>query len=272
MGGIGGGAALNYLEDVLKSPNAKIRLAALRGLKGTCTERSARLILACLNDPSPEVHAKAAEVRKWVKIANPARQWPTAPFLEALPDGGPELRGVAAQELRYIKSPEAASALESLQDDPNPTVRAAVIEYWGDLKASQAFERVLDAIEDEEMIIRVAAIRALAQIDESRAVEPLILRLDDAEISVRSAAVKILGQIHAVQAVPALIRCLADRVLLPDENARVCDQALYALYSIGTPDAQAAITADLEQRRVQDIPPIGTLLWSLFIKNLRDQS
>lgn len=243
IGEIGGEVAEERLAKELENPDEDIRLYAFNGLTWIHSERSARLILALVDDPGPTLQMELAEFfDMFGEGFYPDEVWPVRPFAEALNSDNPWLRQFGAQALGHIKSAEATAALIGAVHDPNREVQTEVVKGLGRQESVEMVDILIGMLENSEQQTRIAVMRALWSIGDRRAIEPLIEAADDPDPVIRYHAINTLGMMRAVDAVPLMIRHLADREELP-RNRRVCDVAAAYLEAIRTPEAIAAVEA-----------------------------
>jgi len=117
--------------------------------------------------------------------------------------------------LRAIGGPEAvALAVEVLQGEGPPWLRARAADLLGELGLPAAFPALLDAARSEDLVVRASAAAALDRLGQPAPLWELIgtlsERLDDPDVAKRAEAVDILGGLPARAAWPALAKALGD--------------------------------------------------------------
>ncbi|RJQ16227.1 MAG: HEAT repeat domain-containing protein [Nitrospiraceae bacterium] len=101
-------------------------------------------------------------------------------------------------------------------NDPDPEVRIATIEAFGELKDERAVSYLTNALKDENEDVRESAVDSLAAIGNSAAVESIMGALDDDAPEIRETAVDALAAIGDKRAIKRLEGLLND----PDEDVR----------------------------------------------------
>jgi DNA polymerase III delta prime subunit len=102
---------------------------------------------------------------------------------------------------------------------------------------------LVNLLTDEDWHIRYGAATTIGKLGDKRAIPPLIDCLNDASWEVRRAAIKALGSLGVASAVPKLMLHLSNTSKLPFWDEPICDTISYALESIGTEQALAAVAA-----------------------------
>lgn len=189
------------LTAALQDPEARVRLAAARGLAqlGSWASASVEALVSRLGDDDPEVAEAAAEALGRVGAENGA----VTALSEALREGGDGLRGAAAWALGRI-GPGAIGALPALEEALKRR------DAWGYLEAAQAIGRLgaqaatavpslSKALEDPLPALREVAARSLGELGPAakKALKGLERCLEDSEERVRRAADEAIGKIKA---------------------------------------------------------------------------
>ncbi|GBC90716.1 Phycocyanobilin lyase subunit alpha [bacterium HR14] len=165
----------------------------------------------------------------------------------------------ACDALGRIQDSSAVPHLIPLLQDESVSVRWIACQALGQIRDPAAVPHLIPLLQDESVSVRWIACQALSQIRDPDAVPHLIPVLQDAHALVRAAACETLGAIGDSAAVPHIIPLLLDRDILRftalnealgDEfssdliiskiissGERVCEEACYALGSIGDPAA-----------------------------------
>ena len=148
---------LKFLYDQLKSEHEKIRVWAVRELKGVRPLPLDQLAEA-LEDPQYEVR-EAAINALWMTTEARDPNWVDA---SRSPDVKKRIRAVRL--LPFVRAPGKEEALVSAMDDPEPAVRmAAVGALARSINSEFAVNRLVDAAaREKDATIRAAVIRALA--------------------------------------------------------------------------------------------------------------
>jgi HEAT repeat protein len=138
--------------------------------------------------------------------------------------------------------PDAAPALMSALDAPQPLVRMTVLDALGRLGGAGAEQRVAALLRDDPSpSVRETATTALGRLGTGSALAPLIDAANSAESpTLRATAVRALGQLGARDAVPALT------VLITSPHYRIAHEAAAALLRLGS--AGHATLRELAQR------------------------
>ena len=240
LGVIGSPRAVDSLVSALEDPVRDVRVKAAGSLKkiGThCTDA----LLQALQEGGDELRKEAARVLGDIKDLR------AVPFLvKALGDPDEKVRGRAANALEKIGEP----AVEALQaalssDDPNIRALAASILTKMGLKPSE-----LVSAEEGLSVERLEGARARELILEGKweevatlgenAVEALLEAVEDRDPEVRRGAAWALGVIRNPRVVDALVS------LLGDEDGSVRSGAAWALGVIGDPRAVPSLVRSLE--------------------------
>ncbi len=174
LAGIGDVRAVNLLSGALKSSNVEVRAAAAVGLGRTGSLRSVEPLVACLEDRDSGVRKAAAgalERRRWKPATSrqellhalaqcnaerivKAGEAATGPLIDALRDGGAEVRKMAADLLGRVGSPEAAKALVLLTR--NSSVAHDAVAALEGLLSARAAEVPDDALRAAAQISNVS--------------------------------------------------------------------------------------------------------------------
>jgi HEAT repeat protein len=154
-------------------------------------------------------------------------------IIEALADTDREVRWVAANSLRSLKSPKAVEALLRLaRDSRDESLRILALKALGATGDPRVASALLDiASEEVPFGVRVTAISALADLKVERAIPLLsaivaderLARAAGSRLNARSSvrwAIRRLVELNAVDAVPVLERALAHLGLRERRHAR----------------------------------------------------
>jgi HEAT repeat protein len=150
---------LDSLIFTLADADAKVRAAALEGLREARGPRVEPAVAALLKDPEPAVREAAAETLATLPdaAAVPA-------LMGALNDKSREVREQAAYGLGARDAKEAVPALLTLAADPDGDVREVAANVLGRLKDKRAVEPLIAMLGDPEPATRKAALSALRAI------------------------------------------------------------------------------------------------------------
>lgn len=196
----------NDLRD-LRSPNARVRLQALRRIGDYSRQRATPHILASLEDDDPRVQRLAAT------MAAERRLGAAIPVLTTwLSHWDQSMRVTAADALGELGATQATRALVRTLSDPEVKVRLATVRALGRITTDDRREVVplLARLRDTSSKVRQAVVTALAAKGDRRAVIPLMAILDDPSHRVRLEAVTALGTLGDRGAGPALVRQVRD--------------------------------------------------------------
>lgn len=233
-------AAIPDIVQGVKDPEAGVRRTAL-GVLGRLGVPDARAIFevaACLTDQRAAVRIAAA---RSVCRLMPFSSHELSGVLALLDDAEADVRIGALNALASLSPDELTpyrAAIVAQDADPDPNVRAAVIDVIGRLgeAANPAQDDFLrERLQDDSWEVRAAAARALGHLglpenDLHRLLEPL---LHDADWYVRSSALKALG----AHISPESFKSSLLRTALRDDDGSVRAAALWVL---GNWEEQAA--------------------------------
>lgn len=255
------------LEGLTTDPTETVRWEAINSLASLGFERASEtlpLLLAALNDESPNVRAAAAGAIGNLGSSDNVDAPEAAPRLvELTRDENATVRGAAAWALGHVGATAevAVPALASLIEDPNQEARdyaLASLEQAGG-EVALALPQLIAALKNPDATVRtsVAKLIGLGGERSKQATDALIERLADPSVNVRVWSAYALRQIGApaVAAVPRLAKSLGED---PEPKMRV--EAARALAAFG-PLAGAA--ADALVAACKD-PDVDVRLWSLF--------
>ena len=262
-------ASLETLQALLDSPDAAVRLIALREVADACTPELLPVIERALGDAEAEVRLEAVTALDAIGGAESV-----APLIQALGDADEEVRELAAKALAENRSPEGAQALldalahaaevwsiAALLDALKPLrnaealppalqllghadagVRAAAVGVIGYLRLPQALPELVQlGADDVSAAVRLAALRALVSAPPEAVASAALKALGDTEWIIRAEAAAILGRLRHAAAADALTG-LADF----DAQWQVREQAVEALGLLQHRPALLAIGRCLE--------------------------
>jgi HEAT repeat protein len=158
-------------------------------------------------------------------------------LLEALGDRDEEVCREAAHALGKIGSPRAVPALIELLQSKSSGRRSSAVSALGLIGAEEALHPVLTLLKDDKCISRLAAVLALGQIVSQKAISALaeLLQNNSEDILVREWAARGLGRIGSEPEVQLLLDALQDQA------RSVRHAAASALGQIGSEQAVATL-------------------------------
>ncbi|HKY70491.1 MAG TPA: HEAT repeat domain-containing protein [Nitrospira sp.] len=213
-------------------------------------ERGVAMLVALLQDQSPEVRRTAAE--SLGKIGDPTTLPAVVPLLH---DPVPAVRATAAQALGRMASPADEAVIMGLSralEDPDDKVRQAAALALGDIEPSpRQLSTVADLLRGSDVHVRRAAVHALLALDTSQIASWLLPALDDPDAEVRQGAVAALGLSGDRRAETALLKRL-----FQDPAPAVRAEAAYHLGELGGLD-----TATVLRTAVEKEPDRGVRRW-----------
>lgn len=198
----------------------------------------ARLGLAALSDPDPDVRVAALEALLAARVdglGDRVTAW--------LADPEARVRRAAADALARQPTQSSVAPLSRVLGDPDATVRAAAARALGASVAPAAVVALLGRLDDTDADVREAVASALARIGDRAAVVPLIGKIQDTRPNVRRSVATALGALGDGRASSALSLLLRDS----DELVRIA--ALKALGALSAADAALAVISLLEEER-----------------------
>lgn len=200
-------AEADRLHALIASPDAAVRLVAVREAADACDIELLPVLARAIDDAEAEVRLEAVAA---LDVLGDAGGVPL--LIRALHDGDAEVRGEAARVLAELKAGEGAAplltALESAQD---PWIAAALLEALKPLRNAQALPAAITKLEHADASVRTAAVGVIGYLQAPQSLERLaaLSRLDSAA-TVRHAALR--GLVHGAAAVvaPAALAALKD--------------------------------------------------------------
>jgi HEAT repeat protein len=258
LGALGCHEAADSIAMLLKDPHASLRITALKALGQLRADRQAHQIVGLLGDEDAGVRRAAVvclgrldpEVVTLVLItARPQRSDllmqtlavmranPFAdqrPFIEqALKQDSSEVR-LAAVTALAAQGGEVVSRLLPLTDDPNPNVRAGVLEAIASAGTPEARQVLLGLLERPQGP-RAEVVRAVAMLGDVTVVPRLVRVLGSADAEIRREAVIALGQFAS----PTAVRHIA--AAARDSDDRVREKVARVLARSSDPEALAVL-------------------------------
>ncbi|MDJ0869884.1 MAG: cyclic nucleotide-binding domain-containing protein [Myxococcota bacterium] len=214
------------LEGALRHPSAAVRAACLEALAGADGAADAGPWIEALRDGEPRVRCVAARTCPYAADAAGAERARGA-LRECLADADPEVRAEACRRLGF----EAREQLLAMAADADPATAVAALERLPVVDLGAASRRMADA----DARVRAAALTALAR-DGVYAPAPseLAAVLEDPDPAVRHAAVGLLAARADHASTALLARALRDPA------REVWRAAAAALAALGDPGVAAA--------------------------------
>jgi HEAT repeat protein len=212
-----------------------IQLGCLQEVQAPSVERGVAVLVALLQDDSPDIRRTAAE-----SLGKIGDQSALPAVLPLLNDSMPAVRAAAAQALGRTASPTdepAIAGLSRLLADPDEKVRRAAAIAIGDIEPSpRLMVPVADLIRSSDVGVRRAAVRALLLVDTGQMAGWLLPLLDDPDAEVRQGAVAALSISGDARAAAALRKRLAE-----DPSPAVRAEAAYHLGELNGLDTRRVL-------------------------------
>lgn len=247
LGEIGGAAARSALVRSLGDSEHAVRQVAVRSLGAIGKRGDASVVtplLARLSDDKADVRRETVE-----QLEALADRRALIPLVAAFSDNHPEVRKAAVRAVGRFGDVSVVPALARLLRDPSEDVRSAAVGALGAIGSPLALGALTDLLSSGSDPVRNKVAYALGQIaqapnagkDGEEALDRLVSSLATASLrNAASEALRVAGQ----AATPALLRHLGGK-LGGDPTT-----AVRLLAHSGDPRATAALTAELERRRV----------------------
>jgi HEAT repeat protein len=225
--------SLPFLSLVLLSSP----LGCLQDVQTPSVERGVAVLVALLEDHSPDIRWTAAE--SLGKIGDQSVLPEVVPLLN---DPVPEVRAAAARALGRTASPtdEAVIAgLTRLLADPDERVSEAAAIAIGDIEPSpRMMAPVADLLRSSDVRVRRAAVLAVLSLDTGQMTGWLLPLLADPDAEVRQGVVAALGLSGDARAATALWKRLAE-----DPSPAVRAEAAYHLGELNGVDTGGVLRA-----------------------------
>ncbi len=120
-----------------------------------------------------------------------------AVLVDALEHDSPRIRRAGAEGLGFAEVRSAGRQLtRRLEDDADPSVRAAAAWALGRIEDPAAEAALGRALRDSEPFVRRAAVDALGGLELETSIELLLPMLGDTDARIRTAAAHALGRLH----------------------------------------------------------------------------
>ena len=204
--------AAGRLSELLRSPDEKIRLAALSILADMKTNgmTAAPQVLDRIASPSlAERRAAETTLLQWPPLEGDPKERAVRLFLNALDDPDVRFQSAAIEVLGQFQglSDQAIVRIARLYASKESGVRDAVVSALGSIgKGSPRAKAVVtQALNDQDPFTRQSALKALAAVEPSNP-GPSIRALQDKDPAVRRTAAQVTRSFHGQEAllVPAL--------------------------------------------------------------------
>ncbi len=198
---------LSRLESLIGSPDAAVRLVAVREAADACDPDLLPVIERALHDAEAEVRLEAVSA---LDVLGDAQCVP--PLIGALHDQDPDVRREAAKALAELKDPAgAAPLLKAVEATADPWILAALLEALKPLRSVDALPAATARLDHADPQVRTAAVGVLGYLQSAQGVGPLIaLSAHDTAAAVRHAALRGLVHGEAAQVAPAALAALRD--------------------------------------------------------------
>lgn len=234
------------LADALEDPQPELRAEALRRLGTVSPEQATPLLLAQLENGSPEAREALIESLS----ALPASHLEA--FLDAAmgSDLGVRAREVMIQVLGRSPHLEARPLLDAYMEATEPELRSASLHALGAVPGEHAAELVAGALGDPDVRVRLEAMHAASALGTTRGAPILRQALGDPEPAIRRQALLHLARLRA----PGVQDDL--RAACTDPESTVRAAALAGIALAGTTPVEAWIGP-------HDVPAIAAALRDL---------
>jgi HEAT repeat protein len=231
--------------DAARDPDARVRSAALYGLRPLSDRRVFEAVLSALADKEDEVRGSAASRltpqpadarrnRPAETISNLDNNRASDALIKLLDDPTENVRRAAIYSLGELKNTTAIAPLAHLLNGADPQNAWSAADALIKIGSRQAVAPLIDALHAEkrqEVLREIEA--ALGALKDPRATNALVANLKHKDVWVRESAALALGQIGDRRAVPALIAALKEES--PD-RARAAAKALGELGDVRAVD------------------------------------
>ena len=167
-------------------------------------------------------------------------------LLDLLSNSVPGIRGAALQALARVDPDTFITALASLDNDREWTVRVALANALGTLPSAQSLPRLTLLLQDADQKVIPAVLGALASSKATGAERILLERLNSQDLSIRAAAASALADLKVVSAVQPLADAYRRTASEDSYTARAA--ALGALARIDPAAARPVLIEALKDR------------------------
>jgi HEAT repeat protein len=199
--------AIPALAEALGDPDAKVRLAALRGLGSVgLPEASApileRVVLGDLQVPAAPLQNA---------LLNCCRLRPSL-LLSYVLRAEDSVRPLLARVLGEVASQELGEDLLLLASDPLADVRASAARALGEAAPALGLSALANLVHDEEWFVRLRAVAALGRLQDAQSIPLLVEGLCDSNRHVRLRSASALARFDAqLEEIFGLVRQSHDR-------------------------------------------------------------
>jgi HEAT repeat protein len=247
LGDIGGAQASSALTRSLGDVDHGVRQRAVRSLGAIGKRGDTAVVISLL----PRLSDDKADVRRETveQLEAIADRRAVIPLVAAFSDNHPEVRKAAVRAVGRFGDASVVPALLRLLRDPSEEVRSAAVGSLGTIGSAQAIGALSDLLPTGSDLFRSKVAYALGQIardpSAGKAAEVALERLVAALAvpTLRTASREALRAAGPV-ALPSLLQHLSGR--LPGDPTTV----VQLIADAADPRATAALTAELERRRV----------------------
>jgi len=202
-------AVVPPLLEKLQDADWHVRAAAALALGGW-VQKEPRVVEALIHSLLYDTHALVRD-RAADALWQSDNEQVVAALVQAIVSGDHSARFHAVRALILAKATRCLPLLQPHACDPDPEIRAAVMEVFGAIGGPAEIPAVVGNLHDEDMGVRLAAVRALRQMKGAESVPDLLRALEDHNPHVRAEAALALGAATDRSAVvPNLIRTLRD--------------------------------------------------------------
>ncbi len=200
-------ASLEALQDLFDSPDAAVRLVALREVADACSPELLPIVDRALGDAEAEVRLEAVTTLDAIGGAESV-----APLIRALGDADEEVRGEAAKALAELKDADGAGLLlAALSKAADAWTLAALLDALKPLRHPSALAPALSGLDHADSAVRIAAIGVIGYLQSPDAVAWLAgLGARDPVATVRHAALRALIYGTSEQVAQAALAALKD--------------------------------------------------------------
>jgi HEAT repeat protein len=184
--------AIPALAEALDNPDAKIRLAALRGLGSIGLHEASVPIL----EGVVLGHLQVPTLPLQNALLNCCRLRPSL-LLSNVLRADDSVRPLLARVLAEVASPELGEDILLLASDPLAEVRASAARALGEAGPSLGLSALANLVHDEEWFVRLRAVAALGRLHDAQSIPLLVEGLCDPNRHVRLRAAAALARFDA---------------------------------------------------------------------------
>jgi HEAT repeat protein len=246
-----GPAGFDELKSGARGETPLQRVHAVFGIGETQDPASEAILREALKDGDPRVRAVAAHALRGAASVDP--------LVAMLDDRDGDVRTHAAFALGEVQSAKSVKALVNALRDTKPSVRAQAAAALGKNAPRDALAPLSAALNDIAPEVREKVILALGSLRDTAAVQPLLSALKDNSPFVRKNAAEALGRIRDPRAIPSLYTALQEK----DDAVR---RAVEASLQVHTEIPQLIAALDDESAIVRENS--AYILWLMTGKEL----